>query len=76
MGIRSRPAFPRPQRYTTVLWSGDIGGNWESFWRQIPAGFQVRHAGLIYGRHFKRSICSKNNILDWMATARLLDSLD
>jgi alpha-D-xyloside xylohydrolase len=44
----TRSAFPGQQRYATALWSGDIGGNWDGFRRQIPAGLHVCLTGLPY----------------------------
>ena len=46
--ILTRSAFPGQQRYATALWSGDIGGNWDAFRRQIPAGLHVTLTGLPY----------------------------
>ncbi|MGB8320458.1 MAG: TIM-barrel domain-containing protein, partial [Ignavibacteriaceae bacterium] len=36
--ILTRSAFLGQQRYGTINWSGDIGGTWDSFQRQIVAG--------------------------------------
>lgn len=46
--ILTRAAFPGLQRYGAALWSGDIGGNWETLRRQVPAGLHVSVAGLPY----------------------------
>ena len=34
----TRSAYPGMQRYAAASWSGDIGGNWLTLKRQIPAG--------------------------------------
>jgi alpha-D-xyloside xylohydrolase len=44
----SRSAYPGVQRYATVLWSGDINGNWETLRKQLPAGLNVCLTGLPY----------------------------
>lgn len=44
----TRSAFPGQQRYATALWSGDIGGDWTAFKRQIPAGLNFSLTGQPY----------------------------
>ena len=44
----TRSAYPGQQRYATVVWSGDVAGNWETFRRQIPAGLNICLAGIPY----------------------------
>jgi len=46
--ILSRSAYPGAQRYATAVWSGDIGGNWLTFARQIRAGLNYSITGLPY----------------------------
>jgi alpha-D-xyloside xylohydrolase len=46
--ILTRSAFLGQQRYGTINWSGDIGGTWETFKRQIPAGLHFAMTGLPY----------------------------
>ena len=36
------------QRYASVTWSGDIGGNWQAFSQQIPAGLNLSIGGMPY----------------------------
>ncbi|WP_216859061.1 TIM-barrel domain-containing protein [Hymenobacter citatus] len=46
--ILTRSAFLGQQRYGTISWSGDIGGTWDTFKRQIPAGLGFSITGLPY----------------------------
>ncbi|MFN8207933.1 MAG: glycoside hydrolase family 31 protein [Bacteroidales bacterium] len=46
--ILTRSAFPGQQRYASINWSGDIGGNWDSFRRQISAGLNYSVCGMPY----------------------------
>ena len=46
--ILTRSAFAGQQRYGTINWSGDIGGNWDSFKRQIVAGLDYTMTGMPY----------------------------
>jgi alpha-D-xyloside xylohydrolase len=46
--ILTRSFFPGEQRYAAALWSGDIGGTWDGFRRQIPAGLNACLTGLPY----------------------------
>lgn len=43
--ILTRSAFPGQQRYGAATWSGDIGHDWETLRRQIPAGLNMAAAG-------------------------------
>lgn len=44
----TRSAFLGQQRYAAVTWSGDIGNDWETLKRQIPAGLNMAAAGYPY----------------------------
>ncbi len=46
--ILTRSAFIGQQRYAAATWSGDIGNNWETLKRQIPAGLNMAAAGYPY----------------------------
>lgn len=46
--ILTRSAFAGQQRYGTINWSGDIGGTWDSFRRQIVAGLDYSLTGMPY----------------------------
>ncbi len=46
--ILTRSAFLGQQRYGTINWSGDIGGTWDSFRRQIVAGLDYTITGMPY----------------------------
>jgi alpha-D-xyloside xylohydrolase len=46
--ILTRSAFPGSQRYGTINWNGDIGGNWDWYQRSIPAGLNYCMAGMPY----------------------------
>ncbi len=46
--ILTRSAFLGQQRYGTINWSGDIGGTWESYKRQIVAGLNYTITGMPY----------------------------
>lgn len=44
--ILTRSGFAGIQRYGTVLWSGDVGNDWESFRRQIAGGLGLQASGV------------------------------
>ncbi len=44
--ILTRCGFPGIQRYGSVLWSGDVGNDWETLRRQITAGLGLQAAGI------------------------------
>jgi alpha-D-xyloside xylohydrolase len=46
--ILTRSAFAGQQRYASMVWSGDIDGNWETLRKQIPAGLNYSLCGLPY----------------------------
>ncbi len=46
--ILTRSAFLGQQRYGVVNWSGDIGGDWDTYRRQIVAGLNYTITGLPY----------------------------
>jgi alpha-D-xyloside xylohydrolase len=46
--ILTRSAFLGQQRFGIINWSGDIGGNWDTFRRQIVAGLNYSITGLPY----------------------------
>ncbi|MGZ3306213.1 MAG: TIM-barrel domain-containing protein [Asticcacaulis sp.] len=46
--ILTRSAFLGQQRYGSATWSGDIGSDWETLKRQIPAGLNMAAAGYPY----------------------------
>ncbi|MEJ5352496.1 MAG: TIM-barrel domain-containing protein [Melioribacteraceae bacterium] len=46
--ILTRCAFLGQQRYGIINWSGDIGGNWDAFKRQIVAGLNYSITGFPY----------------------------
>jgi alpha-D-xyloside xylohydrolase len=46
--ILTRSAFPGQQQFAAATWSGDIGNDWETLKRQIPAGLNMAAAGYPY----------------------------
>jgi alpha-D-xyloside xylohydrolase len=46
--ILTRSAFLGQQRYGIINWSGDIGGTWDAYRRQIVAGLNFTITGLPY----------------------------
>lgn len=46
--ILTRSAFPGQQRYGAINWSGDIGGDWDAYKRQIVAGLNYTITGMPY----------------------------
>jgi alpha-D-xyloside xylohydrolase len=46
--ILTRSAFLGQQKYGVINWSGDIGGNWDTYKRQIVAGLNFTITGLPY----------------------------
>ncbi|MGF7139404.1 glycoside hydrolase family 31 protein [Roseimarinus sediminis] len=46
--ILTRSAFSGQQRYGVINWSGDIGGDWDAYRRQLVAGLNFSISGLPY----------------------------
>lgn len=46
--ILTRSAYPGQQRYGIINWSGDIGGTWDAYKRQIVAGLNYSVTGFPY----------------------------
>lgn len=46
--ILTRSAFAGQQRFGTINWSGDIGGTWDGFKRQIVSGMNFTLTGMPY----------------------------
>ncbi len=46
--ILTRSAFAGQQRYGTINWSGDIGGTWDGYRRQIASGMNFTMTGMPY----------------------------
>lgn len=46
--ILARSAFAGQQSYATVMWTGDITGNWDVFRRQVKCGLNFAASGLPY----------------------------
>jgi alpha-D-xyloside xylohydrolase len=46
--ILTRSAFPGQQKYGIINWSGDIGGTWDTYKRQIVAGLNYTITGFPY----------------------------
>jgi len=46
--IMTRSAFPGQHRHAAATWSGDIGNDWDTLKRQIPAGLNMAAAGYPY----------------------------
>lgn len=46
--ILTRSAFSGQQRYGVINWSGDVGGTWDTYKRQIVAGLNFTITGLPY----------------------------
>lgn len=44
----TRSGFGGQQRYSTIVWSGDIIGTWKVFKKQIPAGLNFCSTGIPY----------------------------
>lgn len=44
----TRSGYTGQQRYSTVLWSGDISASWETLRKQVAAGFNFSASGLPY----------------------------
>ncbi len=44
--ILTRSGFPGVNRYASVLWSGDVGNDWETLRRQITGGLNIMAAGV------------------------------
>jgi len=48
VAIFTRSAFAGQQRYGACTWSGDVGSDWQTFRRQIPAGLNFSLCGIPY----------------------------
>lgn len=48
VAILTRSAFAGQQRFGTINWSGDIGGTWDGFKRQIVSGMNFALTGMPY----------------------------
>ncbi|MEO7099488.1 MAG: TIM-barrel domain-containing protein [Luteolibacter sp.] len=46
--ILTRSAYAGQQRNAAITWSGDIGGDWATFVKQIPAGLNFTASGIPY----------------------------
>lgn len=46
--ILTRSAFAGQQRYGTINWSGDVGGTWDGYKRQIVSGMNFTMTGMPY----------------------------
>lgn len=46
--LLTRSAFAGQQRYSTNTWSGDVGSNWPTFKKQIPAAVNFSLTGIPY----------------------------
>ncbi|WP_244950851.1 glycoside hydrolase family 31 protein [Pedobacter suwonensis] len=46
--LLTRSAFAGQQRYATNTWSGDVGSNWPTLQKQIPAALNFSLSGLPY----------------------------
>ncbi len=46
--ILTRSAYSGQQRYGSIVWSGDIGSDWDAFRRQIVAGLNCCASGIPY----------------------------
>ena len=46
--ILTRCAYPGQHRHAAATWSGDIGNDWDTLKRQIPAGLNMAAAGYPY----------------------------
>ncbi|MBC7418833.1 MAG: DUF4968 domain-containing protein [Pedobacter sp.] len=48
VAILTRSAFAGQQKYSTVIWSGDIAGQWANLKASIPAGLSFSMSGMPY----------------------------
>lgn len=48
VAILTRSAFAGQQKYSTVIWSGDIAGEWNNLKASIPAGLGFSMSGMPY----------------------------
>ncbi len=46
--ILTRSAFAGQQKYSTIVWSGDISGEWNNFKASIPTGLSFSMSGMPY----------------------------
>jgi alpha-D-xyloside xylohydrolase len=46
--ILTRSAFAGQQKYSTIIWSGDIAGEWNNLKASIPAGLSFSMSGMPY----------------------------
>ncbi len=48
VAILTRSAFAGQQKYSTIVWSGDIAGEWNNLKASIPAGLSFSMSGIPY----------------------------
>ncbi len=48
IAILTRSAFAGQQKYSTIVWSGDIAGQWNNLKASIPAGLSFSMSGIPY----------------------------
>jgi alpha-D-xyloside xylohydrolase len=48
VAILTRSAFAGQQKYSTIIWSGDIAGEWNNLKASIPAGLSFSMSGMPY----------------------------
>lgn len=48
VNILTRSAFAGQQRYSTIVWSGDIAGEWNALKASVPAGLSIGLSGIPY----------------------------
>jgi alpha-D-xyloside xylohydrolase len=48
VAILTRSAFAGQQKYSTIVWSGDIAGEWNTLKASIPAGLSFSMSGMPY----------------------------
>ena len=70
--LLTRSGFAGIQRYSTAIWSGDIGTRWEDMKAQISAGLNFSLSGIPYWTMDIGGFCVENR---YMAGQKLYDSL-
>ena len=61
----TRSGFVGQQRYSTIVWSGDVSATWDVFATQIPAGLNFCSTGLPYWTTDIGAFMTKNLKIHW-----------
>ncbi|MFI3248531.1 MAG: glycoside hydrolase family 31 protein [Rikenellaceae bacterium] len=76
----TRSGFAGHQRYSSVLWSGDVDGTWKQYREQIAAGLNLTMTGLPYwttdiGGYFREKVGANSVIQNHLTSPSYIEML-